>query len=281
MLNNIFDQYNLPEVAHDALSRRNLTAQNLGGGIERIVEHDAKGLPFRFEIHTQYNPLKSKQLKYEYYDELEIIRWFRDRFDQPVELVRLLPEALLDLSDTEAPRGLYAEAYKRFKEGRAAPGTPLSKWGVLTDGQVSTLAHKGIFSIEQFAATPKGKVVSMLPSEYVEAWERAHQFMAAKDNRAVLAKNDEEIKKLADANAELKKQLIEMQQKLMQFLERQETQGFNAPVGLVQKEASEGPAIDEAFDESLASTVFSEGESEEPVIKRGRGRPKGSTAVKV
>lgn len=253
------NDYSLPDVAHEALSRRNLTDVSLGAGINRLVEHDMRGLPYRFEIHTQYNKLKSQTAKYEVYDEIEIIRWFRDRFDQPVEIVRLLPEALLDLNDPDEPRGAYAESYRRFKEGRLAPGTPLSKWGVLSDGQVATLAHRNIFSVEQLASTPKNKIQSVLPAEFLEAWERAHQFVASKENRFQADKQADEIAKLSANNEALQRQLETMQAQMQQLLQAKQQEGFINPVTAnVDLEA----AI-EGLSDLDSSTV----------IKRGRGRP--------
>jgi len=212
------DNFPLPEVASEALRRRNLQSTSISDGVSRINGHDG-GVAFRFFIHPVYNPIKSKAAKYEVFDEHEMIEWLKDRFQHPTEQVRFLPEELLRFDmQGECTGGMFKEAYDRFKNGQTAPGMPLSRWGVLADGEVASLASMGIFSVEQLAAQPRGKIEGRLPTPFVEAFERAIQYMNGREQRLVAEKQGDEILALQRENEEKDRKLSELQEQMKELL---------------------------------------------------------------
>jgi len=183
MLNGLLDQYNLPEVAVEDLKRQNRRVQNLGDGVDVFMPEHDQGLAYRFYIHTEFNEAKSKAVKLQRDDEIEMIEWTIEKGFSIPERVRFLPPELLEFNeDHECIGGRYKESYLRWKEGRQSPGLPLSKWGVLADGDVSALARNGIFSVEQFAATPRSKLQGKYYEDVMIAHDRAIYYVKDKEN---------------------------------------------------------------------------------------------------
>lgn len=204
-MNNILDQFqsSLPAGAYEDIKRQGRVAQTLEDGVTVLAGHD-KGVAYRFYVHTVFNPRVSKTVGYEYFDEIEMIEWLIDKNNKPTERVNLLPEELLKRSfdGKEVIGGRYFEAYKRFKEGRDAVGTPLRKWGVLSDGNVASLEAAQIFTVEQLAEITRDRIAGVYPEDVVEAHDRAVLHMKSRDQVAV---QNEQARKMADMEAELEK----------------------------------------------------------------------------
>jgi len=226
-INGILDHFNLPEEAEKALRTQNLRQTNLGDGVSTYSGHDS-GTAFSFDRVVVYNYERSRGKPIQLFDEIEVVRYYNDGFNHPVEQVRFLAPELLNFDREEvwgkdksgndkivkiiigeAVSGKYLEEYKRFKAGLTAPGTALARWGVLSDNLVATLAAKSVYSVEQLAAMPRGKIVGIFPQEIVEAHERAQQYVNEKSGRFEVEKQSaeiDELKRAADA------QVIELQE---------------------------------------------------------------------
>lgn len=218
MENGVWDNFNLPEQAVNDLKKQGLKTVSVEDGVSRYMSGHTNGLAYRFFIHPEYSPVRSKIAKYEVFDEIEMVEWIIDRKNKPVERARMLPEELLDLSDPEMPRGAMAEAYVRFKQGLSAPGTPLSKWGVLSDGEIATLAARGIFSVEQFASTARARIVGVLPDVFVQAFERAIQFVNGKENRLAANETTSQIVELQNRLARQERENNELREQMSGLL---------------------------------------------------------------
>ena len=215
MDSNFLDQFPLPEVASQQLRQQQRTAQQLADGVVDFAGHD-RGLAYRFFNHLEYNKSQSQILGYEKFDEVEMIEWLIDRKNKPCERVRLLPEELIRFDrDGEAVGGLYFESYKRFKEGLTAPGLSIAKWGVLADPEVATLSAHGIFSVEQFAAMPRSKIMGRFPQDIIDAFERAIQYVNGKDQRADNELAAQKVMELAQQNSKLESDVAELRQQLL------------------------------------------------------------------
>ena len=193
--NGILDNYRLPDERPRAAFQNFQRIPLEADGTERIhISGHDKGVGIRFWIHQEYNPTKSKIARYEVFDPVYMVEWLVDKRTKPTEQVRFLPEELLTLDEDGTPiGGRFREAYERFLTGQTAPGMRLSRWGVLDDSLVASLAAAGIFSVEQFAAMPRSKV-TRYPQEVVEAFDRAVQYVNGKEDRD---RNDKLINELA------------------------------------------------------------------------------------
>lgn len=204
------DQFpDIPKQAHDDLKMKMRGGVQLEDGVQRAVisGHDG-GVGYRFFRHQEYNPVKSEDAGYEVFDEIEMIQWLVDRRTKPTERVRFLPEALLRFDRHGEPRsGRYLEAYKRFKAGEDAVGTPLRRWGVLADNLIASLEAEHIFTIEQFAETPEDRVVGRFPEEFVQAWKRAQQWMGSQNVSKQYGEQSQQLAEQAALIAQLQKQL--------------------------------------------------------------------------
>ena len=225
-LNDIIEKFALPGVAAEQLRALNLKEDVLGDGVSMMSGHD-QGVAYRFFPFTVLNEKKSKLLKYKYFDEVDMIEWLVDRRTKPVEIALRhytdpndpsktiykseLPETLLAFDeDGVCVGGQYQAAYERYKEGKSTPGLPLSKWGVLSDSNVATLAAAGIFSVEQLGAQPRGKIEGKFPQEIVDAFEQAIAWETSKDSRAVATKQSEELLKLHEQAAKRDAEIEEL-----------------------------------------------------------------------
>lgn len=220
MDSSMIDNFALPDGAAEALKKQNRQMVSLSDGVTRSTAGHDKGVSFRFWVHSEFNKLKSKAAKYEKSDEVEMIEWHTDRYNRPTERVKDLGPELLEFDDEthECIGGRYADAYRRWKQGMTAPGLPLSKWGVLADGWVTTLAANGIFSVEQFAAMPRSKIDGKFPQEVSEAFERAILFVSMKEGRAQSDKQAEEIVELQRTKAKQAAEIEELRQQMNALL---------------------------------------------------------------
>lgn len=222
MDSSMLDNFLLPDGAAEALKRQNRQLMSLGDGVSvSTAGHDA-GVSFRFWVHSEFNKLKSKAAKYEKSTETEMIEWHPDRYNKPTERVRDLPPDLLEFDEEtgECIGGRYAESYKRWKSGMTAPGLALSKWGVLPDGWVTTLAASGIFSVEQLAAMPRSRI-AQYPQDIQEAFERAILFVNMKQGRIDADKQAEEIEALHKANERQAAELEELREQMKSLMNGQ------------------------------------------------------------
>jgi len=211
----------MPEVAQEAILKNGVNATPIGDGVNRLnmAGHD-KGVAYAFKIHGEHNPSKSNERGYEVYDELEIIQWFIDRKNKPVALVQHLPPDLLKFNrQGEVVGGRYKEAYLAWKTGSQVEGTPLRRWGLMSDAEVKSLEDDGIFTVEQYVEVPRDRVTSRYPQSFVEAYDRAGQYLAAKDVRKVADKQAEENAALKKANEDLAERLAKLEAVLEQATE--------------------------------------------------------------
>ena len=220
---------NMPQVAQEAFSQNGVTAISLGNGVSRLEMsgHD-RGVSFRFFMHPVYNPATSVELGYEVFDPTEMIEWTIDRKNKPVEMVRFLPEGLLKWNRVgELIGGRYKEAYLAWKTGKDAPGTPLRKWGQLSDSEIASLEAESIFTVEQFSEIERGRIVSRFPKNFVEAHERASLFLAAKEVRAKDGELVERLRKVEEEKAALEARLAALEAKAVEkdtkVVEKQKT----------------------------------------------------------
>lgn len=203
----LIDNYALPDGAYDALKRQNRRMEDLGDGVSRYSGQD-RGVSFRFWIETVKNEVKSKAAKFAMFDEIEMIEWTADKYNKPTERVCFLPMELLTFDmDGECVGGLYQDAYLRFKTGRKAPGLPLSKWGELSDAEVATLADAGVFSVEQFAAMPRAKIVGRYTQNFVDAFESAIQWVNGKEHRYEAESIANELAEQRQVNAKMESEM--------------------------------------------------------------------------
>lgn len=195
-------QYNLPAEAVEQIKKMSLQSVQVGDGVTRYLAHD-RGVAYRFFVHEQYNWLKSEETKkkgknYAVFDSIEMIEWYKDKFCKPTERVKFLPPELIHITDDGEVYGRFAESYKKWKEGLTAPGLPLNKWGLLSDSDIATLNHAGIFSVEGFAAQPRGKIEGKFPESIIDAFERAIQYVHGKEHLEQATQREEEIKALKE-----------------------------------------------------------------------------------
>lgn len=200
-----------------------------------VYSGDDKGVPFRFFVHTPIREAESAQRGYKVADEMDAIEWLTNKTSHPTAIIRAghLPSELLDFEEWKVPKefhpehgyqintkeyhdelrklkpvgGLLFDAYTRWKEGREAKGTLLSKWDGLGEGDLATFQANGIMTLEQLASHPP---------ERTRRWS-AH--MLELQQAAVLELNEqehmkkarEEVAKLGDLKALLAKQAAEIE----------------------------------------------------------------------
>lgn len=216
----ILDNFSLPPGAAEAIKAKGMTPREIDDGVSRFMSGHDKGVAYRFFIAPSYNKIKSQLARYEVFDNIEMIQWFVDRRTQPTEIVKFLPEELLEFDkDGECVGGDYAEAYMAFKEGKAAPGLALSKWGVLSEGEVASLVAAKIFTVEQFAAQDRKKIEGTYPSQFIEAYERANQYVNGKERRETDRATVDKMAELALQNERNETRIRDLQAKLEVLLD--------------------------------------------------------------
>lgn len=175
-VNGILENYALPDGAKEDIMRAisGLQMRNLEQGVSMMSGHD-DGVPFVFYREDIKNEQKTKLAKVPMFDTVDMVMWLKSKFCKPNEQVRFLPEGLLHIDEEGNPSGKpnWVEAWKRYKEGLSAKGTPLDKWGQLDSSLVQTLVHSGVFSVEQFASIPASRIKGKYPIEIVNAHEQA------------------------------------------------------------------------------------------------------------
>lgn len=202
----------MPEGAYEAIQKQNRTIAQVDNGVNMYSGHD-KGVAYRFFIQAEYDHDKSKERGHEVYNEFDCIEWQVDKYMKPVERVRHLPDELLtkNLQD-EIVGGRYFEAYTRFKEKKEAPGLPLTRWGVLSIGDIRSLEDAGIYSVEQLAHQPREKM-EKYPEGIKQAFERATIWESSKEKieeTAALMDSVNDLKAQADMKDKELKELRAM-----------------------------------------------------------------------
>ncbi len=198
----------LPPVAQEDFAKIQSRAVTGGNGVERHYSgHDSKGLGFRFFVFDRYNKLKSDLTKtaqnpygVEMFDPIEMREVFIDKKTRLHQIV------------TDRIRHRFPEEYRRFKEGMEAPGTPLSKWGVVPSHECATLFKAGIFTVEQLALQSSDKIQGGFPKVFFDHFIRAQQFVAAKTGLV-------DVKETADKMAELQKSYALLEHRLNSMYE--------------------------------------------------------------
>lgn len=159
---NLLENYRLPGEANEILRSKSLQSIDLGDGNARIMSgHDRMGVPYRFFMHLEKNETRSKILGYADFDQIPMIEWHPDSWNKPTERVKELPEALLFITDDGEVFGQFAESYVRFRDGLEATGLPLNRWNEINEIEIATLASMRIYTVEQFAASPRDKFARM------------------------------------------------------------------------------------------------------------------------
>lgn len=196
-----------------------------------VYSGDDKGVPFRFFIHTPVLEHDSKTLGYKQCDAIECIEWLTSKTNRPTAILRPghLPPELMEFDVTSVPQefhpehgyqintneyhkqlrelrpvgGLLFEAYERWKEGREAEGTLLSKWEGLGERDLATFQENGIFTLEQLAEHPPART------------RRWSEHMRELQEKAILELNQKEHMQQAQAEmvkfGEIKEALAQLQ----------------------------------------------------------------------
>lgn len=156
----------------------------------------------RFYMQAVENKFRSEEEGRPIFDEREMveIRLPGDRLSCYVGYV------------TDEERNRWPEAYAAFKRGeqRAAHGTPLEHWPVLSTGKVAELKAMGILSVEELAAVQDNTIIRMGMGAR-ELREQANAFInAARDGAGVA--------QYAAENERMKEQLALVQQQLAELL---------------------------------------------------------------
>lgn len=152
----------------------------------------------RFYMHAVENKAKSASEGRPVFDEREMveIRIPGDRLAVHVNYV----------SDEHRQR--WPDHYAAFKRGeaRAASGTPLEHWPQMTTGRVASLKALGILSVEELSSLPDNMLGS-LGMGARELREQARAYLAAAQDGAAASR-------AAAENAELRAQMLRMQQQM-------------------------------------------------------------------
>lgn len=159
---------------------------------------------------------------------------------------------------TDVERQRWPDAYTAFKRGeeRAASGTPLEQWPVITRGRVAELKGLNILSVEELAGLPDS-TLTRLGMGARELREQARSFLETAKAGAGTAK-------IAADNAALKAQLEMMQKQIASLMSQP------APA---KEELAEARPIEELSDAELKAYIKREA-GEAP-----RGNPSRETLL--
>lgn len=212
-----------------------LTGQKVESGVTNLIAagHD-KGVAYRFFVTTVLNKVKSEEAGIDLFDEIDMIEWLRDRREKPVERVTMIGDKLLKFRRKknaaghmelvrdangvpELMGGLYAEDYKRFKQGLASVGLPLDRWGALSLGSVETLKSEGVFTVEQLAAMPRDRIEGRFPKSIVEAFESAIRYVNREQALAPIKEHATEVMALKQANSKANDRIEALEQKILEL----------------------------------------------------------------
>jgi hypothetical protein len=219
-LGSLLDNSKMPgfEFARDDVKAQVRQSQSLGNGVDFFSGHDG-GVAFRIFNIAEKNEVLSKKLGYAKFDSVEMIQWFVDSKMKPVARLTELPEELLsfDPITKEANGGKYLNEYLNSKQGREAPGLPLSQWGEIEDCDLQTLVSSGIFSVEQLAAQPDEKI-NRFHDTIKEAFVKAVQFVNGKQNRVESEKIALELLEVTQKNSKLEDALAAQQAQINELM---------------------------------------------------------------
>lgn len=176
--------------------------RTLAPGVTSVAfGHDKAGVSHVFFMKEIPNEKIAQETGVETYEAVEFIQYFKDKFNKPAFQV------------TDEHRALHSETYERWKKGQEAPGTKLSDWPRLGNGDANSLYRVGIFTVDQLAATNFERLRSLLPrwgKGLKELHERSLQHMAMKQGQEAVQAVDSRVEALEKANAELREQLLRL-----------------------------------------------------------------------
>ena len=180
--NGVLDNFILPDGAVEEMASRGAFMQQMQPGVS-IMSGQSGGLAYRFFSIQEKDEKASKLAKIPVFKARHMIEWNKGKRYKPTEQVRFLPEALLMFDEDGNAHGEYAESWNRYIKGLTAKGTPLHRWGELDDSIIATLTATGIFSVEQFAALPRGVVSGKYPHDILEKFDLAIEFVNGQSGR--------------------------------------------------------------------------------------------------
>lgn len=219
---------------------------------------DHKGVPFRFFIYTPVLEHASKTSGYKQCDAVECIEWLTNKTNHPTAIVRAghLPPELLDFEVHTIPQefhpehgyqintqeyhqkvrelkpvgGLLYEAYCRWKEGREAEGSLLSKWEGLGERDLATFNENGIYTLEQLASLGPDRtrrwsehMRNLQEQAILEINEREHM-QEAQARVAELGKIEDLLAAAQKRNEELEARLAKLEEKPKATASKRKTQ---------------------------------------------------------
>lgn len=154
----------------------------------------------RFSLEPVHNPAKSAEAGRPMFDDVEYVEI---RVPGDKTNVTKVPA-------TSRHKEEHAGAYGAFKKGITAPadGTPLSEWPGCTRGQVETLAHFGIRTVEEFAAVNDGNLQNLGP--FIALRQKARDYLAQAAKAAPLDKLRQEMDAIRLENDGLRRQVDEL-----------------------------------------------------------------------
>jgi hypothetical protein len=218
--NGLLDKFSLPEgAAEDLAKQAGVFMQPLQHGVQVMSGHD-NGVAFRFFNNAEKNEIKSKAAKVPLYNNEDMIEWNKGKRNKPTEKVRFLPPEFLFIDEDGEVTGRpdVVIAYKRYKMGQSAPGTPLNKWGAMDDAQIKTLMDCGIFSVEQFAASPRSKIQGKFPQDIIDKFEEAIQYVNGQSGKFEVEAIAQKAVELEQRLAKKDQAIEELQQQVKQLM---------------------------------------------------------------
>lgn len=237
-LPDIINQFNFPAEARADFDAMGLTQKKLSSNANGTVSEYSlsgheKGVGYRFFTHAVKNEMKSQETDLEINDDIQMVEWFKNKKEKPVERVHLLPEQLLKFRKKKNPTtnqmevifplecvgGAYADDYKRWRAGLSGTGLELSRWNKVSEGQVKTLVSEGVFTVEQFASMDRSAVEARFPKDLQKAFQDAIHFCNAqtplagiKEQAEKVLSLEQELSKERDARVAMEQRLAAMEQ---------------------------------------------------------------------
>jgi hypothetical protein len=154
-----------------------------------MSEKESRGVTPQFYKTAIKNDFKSQKEGRPIFDEVEMVRVVipGDRLTKPSFLV-----------DNEH-RQRWPEAYSAFKRGeeRAATGTPVEHWPILTTGRVAELKAMNIFSVEEYAEVSDANLAGLGFNARAER-DQAKAFLANAKSGAANAEMAAELSRLRE-----------------------------------------------------------------------------------
>jgi hypothetical protein len=186
----LLNSFSFPPEAVADFKRLGVSDVKLSDGVSRhVLGTSSSGVPIRFFLHKEKNPLKTRLMNFPQYFMEEQIEWMVDKRHKPTLQVTQLPEALLAFERNEDGSlvldeegkpicigGEYSETYMSFRKGIETPGLALELWGKASREQVAGLAEKGIRSVEQLGALSRNRVATY-PRDIQDLFDEAVYFL--------------------------------------------------------------------------------------------------------